>query len=297
MQTASILEIKRFAVHDGDGIRTTVFFKGCPLHCTWCHNPEGLSFRPQISYNETKCIGCGECLHVCESGAHGIEAGSHIFHRDRCIACGECEKVCLGNAIKYYGKEVTVRELLPILLADREFFENSGGGVTLSGGECLCQAEFCAELLKALKENGIHTAVDTCGFVSREAIDLVMPYTNIFLFDIKAADNEVHRKYTGQSNVRILDNLHYIDDSGKDLEIRIPYVPECNAGEMEGIKHILADLKNVRRIRVLPYHNYAGSKYSSLGMTNNLPCILPKSEEIAGIEQELRKYENKRSRI
>lgn len=288
--TGTIMEIKRFAVHDGDGIRTTVFFKGCPLRCIWCHNPEGLSFQPQLSYIEYKCIGCGECVPVCGSGVHYVSAGKHHFLREKCTGCGKCEKVCLGNALKLYGKKMTVEELLPLLLADQEFYENSGGGVTLSGGECLCQADFCAELLKALKENGIHTAVDTCGAVSREAIDKVIPYTDVFLYDIKAADSVVHQRCTGQSNEQILENLKYIDTCGKNLEIRIPYVPGYNTGEITGIESILAGLTNIRKIKVLPYHNYAGSKYTALGMEDNLPGILPDTEVIEKTEQKLQKY-------
>ena len=158
---ATIFEIKRFAVHDGDGIRTTVFFKGCPLRCVWCHNPEGLSFAPQDAFYEHKCIGCGECQR------EGFAVGD-----------------CLGEARVLYGRGVTVDELMPTLLEDREFYENSGGGVTLSGGECLMQADFCAALLRALKEEGIHTAVDTCGFVSREALEKVIPDTDVFLYDL-----------------------------------------------------------------------------------------------------------------
>lgn len=273
MMQARIVEIKRMAIHDGDGIRTTVFFKGCPLNCVWCHNPESIGFRPQLSYIQKKCIGCGECVNVCKSGAQTIENGNHVFHREKCVGCGKCEEVCLGEALKLYGREMTVSELMPILLEDKDFYENSGGGVTLSGGECLMQADFCAELLKELKHNQIHTAVDTCGFASREAIDKVIPYTDIFLYDVKAFDEALHIKCTGQSNKIILDNLRYLDECGKKVEIRIPYVPEYNSGEMEEIARFLSGLKNVTKVKVLPYHNYAGSKYEALGMENTLPKI------------------------
>lgn len=254
---ATIFEIKRFAVHDGDGVRTTVFFKGCPLKCVWCHNPEGISFKPQVAIYKNKCVGCGNC-----------QKEGFIIEN------------CLGEARVLYGKETTVEELLPKLIEDKDFFETSGGGVTLSGGECLMQADFCAELLKRLKENGIHTAVDTCGFVSKEALDKVIPYTDIFLYDLKAYDEDVHIKCTGQSNKIILQNLLYLDSLGKDVEIRIPYVPEYNADQITKIAHFLSELKHVTKIRVLPYHNYAGSKYTALGMENNLPKTLPTDEEI-----------------
>ena len=183
---AKIFEIKRFAVHDGDGIRTTVFFKGCPLKCLWCHNPEGISGETELAYYAHKCIGCAECVMACPNGAHTIEGGAHQFHREKCVACGKCEEVCLGNALTLYGKGYTVCDLLAILLKDKDFYDASGGGVTLSGGECLLHADFCAELLKELKESGVHTAVDTCGRISKAALDKVLPYTDVFLYDVKA---------------------------------------------------------------------------------------------------------------
>ncbi len=257
MSTGVIFEIKRFAVHDGDGIRTTVFFKGCPLRCVWCHNPEGLSAAPEIAKYAHKCIGCGECKRE-----------------------GFTPEDCLGEAQTLYGKRFTVEELLPVLLEDRDFYENSGGGVTLSGGECLMQADFCAELLSRLKENGIHTAVDTCGFVTRSALDKVIPYTDVFLYDLKAYDENVHIKCTGQSNKIILENLLYLSSLGKDVEIRIPYVPDYNDDQIEKIAGFLAPLKSITKIRILPYHNYAGSKYEALGIPSTLPVRLPTDEEI-----------------
>lgn len=280
MKKGIIFDVKRFAVHDGDGIRTTVFLKGCPLKCVWCHNPEGISGRPKLAFYENKCIGCGECISECGEKAHTMEEGKHLFAHEKCAACGKCVDVCLGDALKLYGKWITAEELLPVLLEDRDFYASSGGGVTLSGGECLLQPEFCEELLKLLKENKIHTAVDTCGFVSREAIGRVMPYTDLFLYDIKAIDEEVHIRCTGQSNRIILQNLKYIDEAGGKIEIRIPYVPGYNDTQIEKIADFMAGLKNITKVRVLPYHNYAGSKYQALKMTDTLPERLPPEEEI-----------------
>ena len=264
---ALISDIKRFAVHDGEGIRTTVFFKGCPLKCVWCHNPESISFKPQVAFYENKCVGCGECK-------------KENFNAEN----------CLGEARVLYGKEMTVDELLPLLLEDKDFYDTSGGGVTLSGGECLCQADFCAELLKALKKEGINTAVDTCGFVYKESIDKVLSYTDTFLYDIKAIDEDVHIKCTGQSNKIILENLKHIDSLGKKIEIRIPYVPEYNSDQIEKIAELLRALKNIKAVKVLPYHNYAGSKYEALNMENTLPKILPTEEEIKNAEKMLVLY-------
>ncbi len=277
---ATVFEIKRFAVHDGDGIRTTVFLKGCPLRCVWCHNPEGIGFKPQLAYYTHRCISCGECVAVCPTGAHKISDGMHKFDRDKCISCGACVDVCLGDALTLYGKDMSVDDLMPLLLEDREFYENSGGGVTISGGECLMQADFCAELLARLKSEGISTAVDTCGLVTRETLDKVIPYTDVFLYDVKAIDEDVHIKCTGRSNKQILENLRYLDERNCKIEIRIPYVPEYNDGEIQKIADFLSELKNIVKVRVLPYHNYAGSKYEAIDMQNSLPEKLPTDEAI-----------------
>ena len=290
MMKAKIVDIKRFAVHDGDGIRTTVFFKGCPLKCVWCHNPESISFNVQLAYYENKCISCGECANVCPTNAQKMINGNHIFDRELCISCGKCEEVCFGSALQLYGKEMTVEELLPVLLEDKDFYESSGGGVTISGGECLIYPDFCCELLKKLKENGVHTAIDTCGFASKEAIDKVMPYTDIFLYDIKSFDEDVHIKCTGQSNKTVLENLEYIDRCGKQIEIRIPYVPGYNSNQIEKIAEFLSWIKNLTKVRVLPYHNFAGSKYKALNMKNTLPEILPTDEKIKAAKEIVKAY-------
>lgn len=277
---AIISDIKRFAVHDGDGIRTTVFFKGCSLNCIWCHNPESIGFQPTVAYFENKCINCGECLKACKKNAHFFADDKHLFLRQNCSNCGKCESVCLGEALKYYGKEYSVEKLLMILLEDKNFYISSGGGVTLSGGECLCQADFCAELLKQLKLNRINTAIDTCGFVPQESIDRVIPYTDTFLYDIKAIDEDVHVKCTGHSNKLILENLKYINSKNKNIEVRIPYVPNFNDDQIEKITEFLMPLGNIIKVRILPYHNYAGSKYDALNIKNTLPEKLPTEEQI-----------------
>lgn len=288
MKFGNIFEIKRFAVHDGDGIRTTVFFKGCSLKCLWCHNPEGIECKAQLACFKNKCVMCGECADVCENKVHIIKNGEHIINSEKCVVCGNCVAVCPRDALAIYGKRYTIDELISILLADKAFYDNSGGGVTLSGGECLLQSDFCAELLSLLKENGIHTAVDTCGFVPRERIEYVMKYTDIFLYDIKAIDRDTHIRCTGQSNDIILENLQYIDLCGKATEIRIPFVPQYNDGEIEKIGSFLKTLKNVSAVRILPYHNLAGSKYASLNMKNTLPSVLPNDEEIETARSVLR---------
>ena len=275
-----ITDIKRFAVHDGDGIRTTVFLKGCPLKCVWCHNPEGLSYKPVLAFYGEKCTLCGECVRACPSGVHLIGDGVHTLERDRCVTCGVCADACFNEALKVYGKETDATDLAKILLEDKDFYETSGGGITLSGGECLMQPEFCAEILRIMKENGVHTAVDTCGYVPRRSIELVLPYTDIFLYDLKAIDSETHKKCTGKPNELILENLRYIDSCGKSIEIRYPYVPDFNDGEAEAIAKTVKALKNVTKVRVLPYHSYAGSKYDALSLENTLPERKPTDGEI-----------------
>lgn len=281
MNTGRIFDVKRFAVHDGDGIRTTVFLKGCPLHCLWCHNPEGIGAAPQLSFTENNCTGCGECARVCPAAVHVFTGARHLLRRENCTACGKCTDVCPQNALRLYGRTVSTAELLPLLLEDRAFYEASGGGVTLSGGECLMQADFCAALLKLLKENGIHTAVDTCGSVPRSALEKVLPYTDVFLYDLKAFDEKVHIRCTGQSNRPILENLLYLDRCGKAAEIRVPLVPGFNDGETEGIAAFLAGQTGFRRVRVLPYHNFAASKYRACGMADTLPATLPDEEMLS----------------
>ncbi len=271
---AMITDIKRFAVHDGDGIRTTIFFKGCPLRCVWCHNPETFSAKKQIAFYEHKCTGCGKCREVCH------------YNMEKCDFCSKCEAICPNDARKIYGREMTVNEIMEIVLADKNFYDTSGGGVTLSGGECLLQADFCTELLRKCKENNINIAVDTCGYVKREALNKVIPYTDTFLYDLKAFDEEVHIKCTGVSNKIILENIKYLDDQGCKIEIRIPYIPQYNDNQIETLAEFIHKLKNVVRVKILPYHNYAASKYAALSMKNTLPKVrIPTQEECEKLEK------------
>lgn len=248
--TGMITAIKRNAVHDGDGLRTTVFFKGCPLKCIWCHNPEGISRQPQVAKFDHLCIGCGHC-----GGQKTAEAARN----------------CSADALVCYGQERTVEELLPILLQDKAFYDHSGGGVTLSGGECLAQPEFAAALAKALTEKGIRVNIDTCGFVSRSALDSVMPYADTFLYDLKAIEPDVHRLCTGQDNRIILENLNYLCSQGRKIEIRYPLVMGYNDTECEKIGAFLQDKPGIIKVKVLQYHDFSASRYEALGMENTLP--------------------------
>lgn len=275
----TIVEYKRFAVHDGDGIRTTLFLKGCPLSCLWCHNPEGISYKPQTAYLSHKCISCGECL-ICPGEAHSFDSGEHSFDRNKCTACGKCTDVCLGEALTLYGHKVSAEEAAETLLLDRDFFLSSGGGVTLSGGEPLMQPEFTAEVFRLVKEQGITTALDTCGYAPKKALETVLPYTDKVLFDIKTASCATHEKFTGKPNGLILDNLRYINKVGVPVEIRIPLVPGVNDGEIPEIAKILEPMNVITAVRVLAYHGYAGTKYESLGLTYRGAHLEPPSKDM-----------------
>lgn len=290
----SIFDIKRFAVHDGRGIRTTVFFKGCSLKCIWCHNPEGIYHARQLGFLAHKCVHCGACAAVCPSGAHTLDAGhSHHFDRSKCLLCGKCASACRNKALALYGQSVTVEEILPALLQDKDFFDESHGGVTLSGGEALLQADFCVELLQKLKEAGVDTAVDTCGFVPAETFRKVLPYTDTFLYDMKHMDSRQHQRLTGHPNELILENLRMICEMGAQIEIRIPLVPDCNDDpeNMHAMGRFLQGLKGINRVKVLPYHEFARTKYASLAMEDTMPHVrIPEDPDLHAAVNILRSY-------
>ena len=276
-----VASIIRFATQDGPGIRTTVFLKGCPLTCVWCHNPETISPAPELGYIARRCIGCGECARVCPQGAHTIADGHHSFDRDLCVACGACVEACLGNALTLYGRKMTAAEVLATVLEDRTFYEQSGGGMTLSGGEPLLQADFCAELLAMAKREGLHTAVDTCGMVPWEAFKAVLPVTNLFLFDLKQMDPELHRRYTGSDNAQILANLRRLSEAGAAIEIRIPLIPGVNDDErfLRAAGELLRGLEGIRAVRLLPFNALSHSKYEAVGREDTMPDASPPSDE------------------
>ncbi|MCQ2428452.1 MAG: glycyl-radical enzyme activating protein [Clostridia bacterium] len=287
-EKALVFGIKRFAVHDGPGIRTTLFLKGCPLKCVWCHNPEGIRKAPQTAYFEERCISCGACAGTgCRANA--FENGTHVFIRDLCSFCGKCAEICPAGAFVFYGKSMDTGEAFAALAEDAAFYSD-GGGITLSGGECLTYPDFCVSLLRKCAENGIGTAVDTCGAVPAETFERVMPYTGLFLYDIKAFDRTVHKKCTGADNALILGNLRFLAERGAAVEIRIPLVPGYNDGEIPGIAAFLAGLPVKYPVRILPYHRQLDLKYGSLGLPRDYPDRVPLPNEIKKAEDTLASF-------
>ena len=253
MPKAMIFDIQRNSFVDGPGIRTTVFFKGCNLRCKWCHNPESQSFDKQMMFYKDKCTGCGKCREVCPN------------HLQSCDFCGKCELYCPADARKVCGREYTPAEVFAEVIKDKAFYDNSGGGVTFSGGECMLQLDFLCEILEKCKSAGIHTAVDTAGNVPWESFEKILPFTDLFLYDIKAFGAELHRKGTGVSNELILENLKNL--SGRaDIIVRIPVIGGYNDNDEE-IRQIADFLRQIKIIKaeLLPYHAMGEHKYTALG--------------------------------
>lgn len=264
---ATIFNIQKFSIHDGPGIRTTVFFKGCPLKCKWCHNPESQGYKKQMLYDKDKCTLCGKCVEVCPQKAIKIENNVLTTDMDKCNFCGECVIYCIAGARQIAGKEYTVDEVFNEVIKDRVFYRHSKGGVTVSGGEPLIQVDFVEELLKKLKAEDIHTAVDTCGDVNFESLKRVAPYTDVFLYDLKLLDDYKHKHFVGMSNQLILENLKKLSEIHSNINLRMPIIEGVNADE-EYIKNVLEAIKNlnIKKVNLLPYHDIAKHKYKKLNM-------------------------------
>jgi len=279
IENATYVEIKHFAVHDGPGVRTTLFLKGCSLACRWCHNPETILPQPELLFHKMKCSGCKKCTMVCQN--HKFAGKTHLIDRKNCTACGRCTSACPTEALELAGRKITVTEAAGKLLADKIFYDPNGG-VTVSGGEPLLQSKFCAALFRYLKrQDGIHCAVDTAGNVPWSAFEDVLPVTDLFLYDFKAADADLHREYTGCGNRQILDNLIRLNQSGREIEIRIPLIPGVNLLEknLRETGDFLAPLKAVRRVRLLPFHSMAHSKFDAAGHLDTIPETRPPTRQ------------------
>ena len=275
MTKGRIFDIQRFSIHDGPGIRTTVFMKGCPLRCVWCHNPESLDREPELSFVPDKCIGCGFCFQACVRGGHTMEDGRHSLLRASCVRCGACAEKCPSQALEVVGKEMTVPEVLAEVLRDKPFYETSGGGMTLSGGEPLSQFGFSHALLLAAKGEGLHTCVETCGYGPKKKFLELLPVVDLFLWDYKETDPEKHKRFTGVSNSRILASLRALDAAGASVILRCPIVPGYNDREdhFTGIAHLANELRNVREIHIEPYHPLGKAKSERLARQPTMPDV------------------------
>jgi pyruvate formate lyase activating enzyme len=274
LTSGRVFNVQRYSLHDGPGIRTTVFLKGCPARCLWCHNPESQSFGPEVVRVETRCAECGTCQEVCPHGAPA--PGSGI-----CTACGDCIEACPAGAREMAGRETSVEEVMAEVLRDRIFFQESGGGVTFSGGEPLAQVRFLRALLEAARAHDLHTAVDTCGFGPREELLGLVPLVDLFLFDLKLVDDARHRELTGLPTGPILENLRALSRAHHSLWIRVPIVPGHTDGEADlaALAEIASGLSGVRRVSLLPYHRTGVDKARRLGRPSSLEPLAPPSPE------------------
>lgn len=281
VSTATIFDIRRYSIHDGPGIRTAVFFKGCPLNCAWCHNPESHLSTPELMLRLNRCILCGDCLQVCPNDAIRQSGEVILVDRQKCTLSGECAVICPTEALQVVGREMTVPQVLAEIERDRVFFEQSGGGATFTGGEPLAQPLFLRELVEACRASGITTVVDTCGHAPWSVFKDILPLVDLFLYDLKLMDADRHLQWTGVSNENILANLRLLLDAGNQVRVRIPILPGINddEGNLRACGEFLSVLPRLPAVELLPYHNIALGKYTGLGQAYRLPDLPSPSPE------------------
>lgn len=297
---ATIFNIQKYNMYDGPGVRTLVFFKGCPLRCTWCSNPEGQKKKHQVLFKKSQCVNCGSCVPVCPVGIHNISPATKVHEMAddiTCIGCGKCEEACAAKALSIMGEVKTISELLEIIEEDKPFYDTSGGGVTLGGGEVLMQPEAAANLLAACRQNGINTAIETCGYAKPASLEKVAEFTDLFLFDVKHMDSNRHYELTGVRNETILKNLKALLEGRHNVKIRMPLLKGVNDSEDEILKLIrflapFRDSRNFKGIDLLPYHKMGVNKYNQLGWQYPIegdPSL--SDEDLDRIEKSIRKYD------
>jgi len=276
-----IFDIQRYSVHDGPGIRSLIFLKGCPLSCLWCSNPESQKASPELAFHRTFCIGCGVCVDGCPHQAIHLEGATIKVDRSKCDVCGECVKVCSPEALSIIGKWMTVEQVLAEVERDLIFYEVSQGGITVSGGEPLAQTHFVEALLKASKARGMKTAIETAGYAPWSSVEHIIRYTDLVLYDLKHIDPVVHRRLTGVSNRLILENVRRIANLGVPLTVRCPVVPGFNddSHDMDALFHFVANLPGVKQVDLLPYHRLGGPKYTMLGHDYALKEVRPPTRQ------------------
>ena len=278
----TIFDIQRFSLHDGPGIRTTVFLKGCPLDCLWCHNPEGKLSTPQLMFDPHKCQLCSACVDSCENGVHEISENKHFINFESCNLSGACTKACPNTALSIVGNNFTVEEIIDIVMRDLSYYKNSGGGLTISGGEPMAQFEFTISLLKSAKKAGLHTVIETCGQAPQKRFAEIAEYVDLFLFDYKITDPQKHKKFTGVANTSIISNLEALLRQNANVILRCPIIPSLNNDEnnFEGIADFCRNHPELKGVELMSYHRMGLDKTKKLG--NNLKLFdtqIPTAEE------------------
>lgn len=266
--TGIIFDIQRFCLHDGPGIRTTVFFKGCNLRCAWCHNPESFTLKKQLMYDASKCVMCGKCAEVCPFNIHVIDDANHYVDIKKCKACGKCVESCVPEALRIIGREMTVSDIIKEIEKDLKYYEHSCGGATLSGGECTLQFDFCLELLKQLKQKNIHTCIETNLMINNDKLKQLIPFTDLFLADYKLSSNELHSAYTGADNAVIISNLEILNNEQCKVVLRCPIIPGINdnSAHLDSVAQIYNKYRCIQYVEIMPYHGTGKYKWINLGI-------------------------------
>ena len=295
MAVGTVFDIQRFSIHDGPGIRTTVFLKGCSLRCFWCHNPEGMRLLPEIQFEPEKCIGCGECVKICEQNAQHLENGQRLYDRDCCTVCGQCVETCFAGGLSLIGRSMSVDAVLTEVLQDIAFYRSSGGGVTFSGGEPVLQTEFLSTVLARCRWAGVHTAIETAGYYPWERLEYLLPHVDMVMMDLKHMDSEQHKAATGAPNDLILANARKLAESSVALLFRTPVIPTVNdtPDAIRAIAQFVQELSTLRGaaipLELLQFHRLAEDKYTHLGRSyqaHALPDTVENLRALVAIVQE-----------